>query len=116
MYSTMQAPGDTKVIAYPMLQVRQHRSEIERLASSYQFSMRKKWIKLVDSNSNLNFLHLSLDFLHQYIRGTYRIKQSKGYAKDHLYANHQEFALEFSPSDNNLFRCRFQSRHSNNTK
>ena len=31
-----------------------------QLVSSDQLSMRKKWIKLVDSNSDLNFSHLSL--------------------------------------------------------
>ena len=59
------------VIAYRMLQARQRRSEIERLVSSNQLSMQKKWIKLVDSNSDSNFPHPSLNFLHQYTCGTY---------------------------------------------
>ena len=105
-----------KIMAHRMLQARQRRSEIEQLVSSNQLSMRKKWIKLVDSNSDLNFPHLSLDFLRQYTCGTYQIKQSKAYAKAHLYEKDEEFAVELSPSDDNLLRCRLQSRHSNNTK
>ena len=104
------------VIAHRMLQARQRRSEIERLVSRNQLSMRKKWIKLVDSNSDSNFPHLSLDFLRQYTCGTYQIKQSKAYAKAHLYENDEKFALELSPSDDNLLRCHLQSRYSNNTK
>ena len=114
LYDTNSPEHD--VIAHRMLQVRQRRSEIERLVSSNQLSMRKKWIKLVDSNSDSNFLHLSLDFLRQYTCGTYQIKQSKAYAKAYLYENDEKFALELSPSDDNLLRCRLQSRHSNNTK
>jgi len=105
-----------KIMADRMLQARQRRSEIEQLVSSNQLSMRKKWITLVDINSDLNFPHLSLDFLRRYTCGTYQIKQSKAYAKAHLYENDEEFALELSPSDDNLLRCRLQSRHSNNTK
>ena len=99
-----------------MWQAQGRSREIERLISNNQLSMRTKWIKLLDSNSDLNFPHLSLDFLRQYTCGTYQIKQSKAYAKAHLYENDQEFALELSPSDDNIFRCRLQSRHSNNTK
>ena len=104
------------VIAHRMLPARQRRSEIERHVSSNQLSMRKKWIKLVDSNSDSNFPHPSLNFLHQYTCGTYQIKQDTAYAKVHLYENDEKFALELSPSDDNLLRCRLQSRHSNNTK
>ena len=70
----------------------------------------------MDNNSNSNFPHLPLDFLRRYTCGTYQIKQSKAYAKVHLYENDKEFALELSPSDDNLLRCRLQSRHSNNTQ
>ena len=104
------------VITHRTLQAGQRRSEIERLVSSNQLSMRKKWIKLVDSNSDSNFPNLPLDFLRQHACGTYQIKQSKAYAKAHLYENDEKFTLEFSPSDDNLLRCRLQSRHSNNTK
>ncbi len=105
-----------KAIAQSMLEARQRRSEIGRLISSNQLSMRKKWIILIDIDTDFKFPRLSLDFLRQYTCGTYQIKQSKAYAKAHLYENDEEFALELSPSDDNLLRCRLHSRHSNNTK
>ena len=105
-----------KVIEQRMLQARQRRSEIERLVSSNQLSMRKTWIKLFVSNGDLNFPHLCFDFLRQYTCTTYQIKQTKAYAKAHLYENDGGFMLELSASDDNLLRCCLQSRHFNNTK
>ena len=45
-----------------------------------------------------------------------KIKLSKEYAKAHLYVNRREFACEPSPPGDNILYCRYQSRHSNNTK
>ena len=108
--------SEHEAIAQQMLQVQQRRSEIQRLISNNQLSMRKKWMPLMDINNELKFPVLSLDFLRKDTCGTYQIKQSKGYATQYLNENEQEFALELSPSDDDLLRCRLRSRHSNNTK
>ena len=109
------SPGH-QAIAHRMLQAQQRRSEIERLISNNQLSMRKNWIPLMDIKAELKFPILSLDFLLKYTCGTYQIKQSQGYAKQHMYDNEQEFTLELSQSDDDPLRCRLHSRHSNNTK
>ena len=70
----------------------------------------------MDIKAELKFPILSLDFLPKYTYGTYQIKQSQDYAKQHMYNNEQEFTLELSQSDDDLLRCRLHSRHSNSTK
>ena len=70
----------------------------------------------MDIKAELKFPILSLDFLRKYTCRTYQIKQSQGYAKQHLYDNEQEFTLELSRSVDDLLRCWLHSRHSNNTK
>lgn len=108
--------SEHEAIAQRMLQARHRISEIKQLISSDKLSMRKKWAALIDLDSDLNFPRLTLEFLREYTCGTNQIKQSKAYAKAHLYENDEEFALELSPSDDNLLRCRVHSRHSNSTK
>ena len=108
--------SEHEAIAQRMLQALHRSSEIEQLISSDKLSMRKKWAALTDLDNDLNFSRLTLEFLREYTCGTYQIKQSKAYAKAHLYENDEEFALELSPSDDNLLRCRVHSRHSNSTK
>ena len=105
-----------QAVAHRMLQAQQRRSEIERLISNNQLSMRKNLIPLMGIKAELKFPILSLDFLRKYTCGTYQIKQSQDYAKQHMYDNEQEFTLELSQSDDDLLRCWLHSRHSNNTK
>ena len=108
--------SEHQAIAHRMLQAQQRRSEIERLISNNQLSMRKNCIPLMDSKAELKFPILSLDFLRKYTCGTYQTKQSQGYAKQHMYDNEQEFTPELSQSDDDLLRCRLHSRNSNNKK
>jgi hypothetical protein len=105
-----------KAVAKRMLDLLHRQSELEKLASSSQLSLRKKWITLTNIDNNFAFPQLDLDFLRNYTCGTYQLKQSKAYAKAHLYEHDNEFELQISPDDDRLIRCRLHSRHSNVTR
>ena len=105
-----------KAIAQRMIDLLGRQSELEKLVSNNELSLRKKWITLMTMDNNFDFPKLDLDFLRAYTCGTYQLKQSKAYAKAHLYEHDNEFELQISPDNDCLIRCRLHSRHSNVTR
>ena len=69
----------------------------------------------MDMDNNFDFPQLDLHFLRDDTCGTYQIKQSKSYAKAHLYEHDNEFELQISSDNDRLIRCRLHSRHLNVT-
>ncbi|CAF1320980.1 unnamed protein product, partial [Adineta ricciae] len=105
-----------KATAQRMLDLLHRQSDLEKLISDGELSLRKKWITLMDINNNFDFPQLDLDILREYTCGTYQLEQSAAYAKAHLYEHDNEFELQISPDDDPLIRCRLHSRHSNATR
>jgi hypothetical protein len=105
-----------KAIAQRMMDLLHRQSQLEKLISGGQLSLRRKWITLMHMDNNFDFPQLDLDFLRDYTCGTYQIKQSASYAKAHLYEHDNEFELQISPDNDRLIRCRLHSRHSNVTR
>ena len=56
----------------------------------------------MDMDNNFDFSQLDLDFLRDYTCGTCQIKQSKSYAKAHLYEHDNESELQISPDNDRL--------------
>jgi len=76
-------------------------------------STRSHWKNLDDED--IEFPEIDLDILRSLFFGTYQIKQSKTYTEEHLDEN-GNYVIQVAPENNEVLRCRIQSRHSNATR
>ncbi|CAF4044121.1 unnamed protein product [Rotaria sp. Silwood2] len=76
-------------------------------------SSRSQWKKLDDEN--IVFPEMDLDHLRELFFGTYQIKQSETYTEEHL-DEEGNYVVQVAPEEDELIRCRIQSRHSNATR
>ncbi|CAF1504733.1 unnamed protein product, partial [Rotaria sordida] len=76
-------------------------------------SSRSHWKNLDDED--IEFPEMDLDTLRSLFFGIHQIKQSKTYTEEHLDEN-GNYVIEVAPGNNEVLRCRIQSRHSKATR
>ena len=90
------------------------RNILQKRIDSGSLSARARWTSTI-KNVDFDFPRLTIEDLRFLFFGTYKIKIAKLYVEEHQDPN-GAYIIELGDSDDNILRCRVQSRRSNVTK
>ena len=97
-----------------MLNRLSQRNILQQRIESGSFSAPARWTKTIE-NVDFDFPRLTIEDLRFLFFGTYKIKIAKSYFEEHQEPD-GDYMIELGDTDDNILRCRIQSRHSNATK
>ena len=101
-------------VAHLMLNRLSQRNILQQRIESGSFSAPARWTKTIE-NVDFDFPRLTIEDLRFQFFGTYKIKIAKSYVEEHQEPD-GDYMIEFGDTNDNILRCRIQSRHSNATK
>ena len=97
-----------------MLNRLSQRNILQQRIESGSLAARARWTKTIE-NVDFDFPRLTTEDLRFLFFGTYKIKIAKLCVEEHQESD-DDHTIELGDTDDNILRCRIQSRHSNATK
>ena len=108
------SPSDAaqqKLLADSMLQLSNSRNELADLVKASELSTRARWISV--DVADLDFPRLGENELLTLFFGSYQLKRSRIYVKQH-FGTDRDFIVQTHPGYPNIIRCRIHRRHHSN--